>query len=137
MVTLPTGSLLGVVLISAVVGLVAGRSGRFMKGMGALHARAHSGDSSASATGGVAEGGHSDQRVQTVVVVGRDGEAIDRTVVDEIAGGNALGESVRVVDWTPEPSALAPAGEARSLGTVDRVGPGRYDLTGDYAEVDR
>lgn len=66
MVELPVGSLVGLGLIALVLGIVLGRSAKFMRGMGNLHASAHGG----SATGGTAA---AHQSVSTVVVVDRDG----------------------------------------------------------------
>src|SRR5690606_5994701 len=65
-------SVVGIGIICAFVGLVLGRSSRFMSRVARLHAAAHGGNAAAKA-----EGGHADQRVQTVVVV--DPQGIPRT----------------------------------------------------------
>lgn len=105
MVELPGGSLVGLSVLCLVIGIVLGRSGSFMKRMGNLHAAAHGGHGEATAT---ATGGHADQRVQTVVVVDRDGvprvdgfydlDAMESLGVDrthsELGGSSAVGELV-------------------------------------------
>jgi hypothetical protein len=111
MVTIPTGSIFGIALLSMVVGIVIGRSGRAMRGLGRLHAAAHGGTAKggdATATGGTGGGA----RVQTVVVVGRDGAPLSdgaagwAEVVDlHRAGG--VGESAaargELVEADPDP----------------------------------
>lgn len=57
---------MGLALIALVLGIVLGRSSRFMSRMGEMHAAAHGG----TATGGQAT---AHQSVSTVVVVDRDG----------------------------------------------------------------
>lgn len=74
---LPVGSLVGMLAIALVIGVVLGRSGRFMSKLGSMHAAAHSGDSAAKAS---AAGGNAEQRVQTVVVV--DPRATDRGSIE-------------------------------------------------------
>jgi len=66
---LPTGSLVGLVMFALVLGIVLGRSARFMRALGTMHASAHGG----AATGGAAT---AHQTVSTVVVVDRDGQPI-------------------------------------------------------------
>lgn len=96
--TIPTGSIVGVALLSMVVGIVIGRSARAMRGIGRLHAAAHGGSAASRAA---AAGGNSDVRVQTVVVAAGDGReqpgAVEyaRRVVEPgavaVAAGSASG----------------------------------------------
>ncbi len=69
MTELPTGSLVGLVMFALVLGIVLGRSARFMRALGSMHASAHGG----AATGGAAT---AHQSVSTVVVVDRDGQPV-------------------------------------------------------------
>ena len=81
MIELPVGSLVGLCVFCGVVGIVLGRSGRFMARLGQMHAKAHSrSDAKAEAT--------AHQNVQTFVVVGSDGQRRAVPVVDrsEVVG---------------------------------------------------
>ena len=103
MVTIPTGSIVGVALLALVVGIIVGRSSRVMDRIGRAHAAAHGG----AATGGDASaaGGHSDVRVQTVVVAPGDSatlphgvevarRAVDAGTVERSTGASVRGELV-------------------------------------------
>lgn len=108
MVELPAGSLAGLVAIVLIVGIVIGRSARTMRRIGDLHARAHA-RSAAAAQAKV------DQRVQTVVVVDRDGQRVDDARYDV--------ESIRRVGTAGlfEADGATRRGE---LGEADPVGDG-------------
>lgn len=98
MVNLPVGSLIGLCAIVLVLGVVVGRSSSAMSKIGRAHAAAHGG----TAEGGNAEarGGHSDVRVQTVVVAdpaslaGQGGLVLDRRQTE--AGESATVEGATV-----------------------------------------
>lgn len=94
MVSIPTGSLVGLCLAVLVLGVVVGRSSRVMARIGRAHAAAHGGH----AEGGKAEarGGNSDVRVQTVVVADPRQVPADGGVVVLDDRRSFAGESVEV-----------------------------------------
>lgn len=88
MVEIPTGSLVGLCVVIGVLGIIAGRSSRFMRRAAHMHAAVHN------------RGGNqrNDQRVQTVVMIdGATGQAQRFPVMDvtedrsvsELLGGDA------------------------------------------------
>lgn len=127
MVELPAGSLIGLCAAVLVVGVVLGRSGRAMRSIGRMQAAAHGG----SAAGGraAAAGGHSDVRVQTVVVAPpgqgsqvRDDRMVQRGTFDADAGTAVAGELVESgsVTWLDDRYDLRAADESVRSG-VERV----------------
>lgn len=84
-VEIPMGSLVGLCLVVLVLGVVAGRSGWFMKRVGQLHASAHGHAESHADAAATA-----DQRVQTVVMVGSDGVLRTDEDGEQVAGARVI-----------------------------------------------
>lgn len=101
---IPTGSIVGMVIGALVIGILLGRSSKFMRGMAKAHVAAHS----RGGDGGSAEQ-HNDQRVTTVVVVDRDGVPLTdgRYDLGSITDDHRSASSV--VAGTPGRRSLAPA----------------------------
>lgn len=138
MTELATGSLVGLCLFCGVIGIALGRSGSFMKKMGKLHASAHGGSASSRAA---AQGGHADQRVQTVVVVGADGQtdrggepiAVDRVLLDRAVRAASQGQT-HVVELV---EANEPVPPAYGDGWPDGLNSDEWAAEAAYARADR
>lgn len=80
MVEVPTGSLIGLCLVCAVVGVVLGRSGRFMSRLAKGHARVHGSKADAQASAAV-EARTGEQTVNVVVGHERASDAAEVNVL--------------------------------------------------------